>query len=243
MSDIQIIDKPEAKSVTRKVSELTLTTAIWGLWLYLLLPVLNILLWIIGLSTMTTEILEKGGYLIFFELVQQMGLVILVTFTIMRLWGIYNYYRFGRRERRNHKTQDSIEKLSHFFQLTPAALVHLETRNEIIWPHQDDSENAGKWLQDKAAALTPEQLREDEGNIVMRFHDVSDDAIPSITKSALTSLIFVVALAALILFSVGGFQQKDTIPTAGTQVAPADVTPADVAPADVAPAEAVPAVE
>jgi len=238
MSDIQIINKSEAKSATRKVVELSLTTAVWALWLYLLLPILNILMWIIGLASISTELFEKGGHLVFINLVQQMGLVILITFTIMRLWGIYNYYRFGRHERRSHETPDSMEKLSRYFQLEPAALAHLETRKEIIWPHKDDSEDPGAWLQNKSENLTPEQLNQDEGNILMRFHDVSGTSVPSISKSALISLLFVIALAAALLFTVGGFQKKADM-TASQITSTEAVAPEAVAPEAVAPTSAI----
>jgi len=218
MTNVNIINRRDSKSLGRQITELGITGMIWGLWLFLFMPLLNLLMWIVGLSTISTELFEKGGYLQFFELVQQMGLVILVTFIIMRLWGIYNFYRFGRHERRNHEVPDSMEKLSNFYQLTPQDLVHLETRKEVIWPHKDDHENPEVWLQEKSEQLTSEQINEDKGNIVMRFHDVREKSIPSITKSALISLTFVMLLAGAILFAVGGFQQQEDISSPANQM-------------------------
>jgi len=223
MAQVSIINKRNSKTLPRQLTELGITGVIWGLWLYLLMPLLNLLMWIIGLASISTELFEKGGYLQFLELVQQMGLVILIAFVIMRLWGIYNFYRFGRNERRHHEIPDSMEKLSKYYQLTPQALVHLETRKEVIWPHKDDSEDPELWLQKKSDRLTPEQVNEDEGNMLMRFHDVREEAIPSITRSALISLLFVMLLSGIILFSVGGFQQKEDVPPPPVQTAEAAV--------------------
>lgn len=207
MSDVKIINKPEAKSTTRKITEGGMTGLIWSLWLYLLLPIINLLLWFLGLSAVKSELIEKAGYLQFIGLVEQMGATILIAFIIMRLWGIYNYYRFGRLVRRKSEMPDSMVKLSNYYQLEPQMLLQLESKKEIIWPHKDNDENVGVWLQKKEAELTPEQVAADEGTFMMRFHDVRGQGIPSIAQATLISLIFIVAVAAIILYAVGGFQK------------------------------------
>jgi poly-beta-1,6-N-acetyl-D-glucosamine biosynthesis protein PgaD len=208
MSDIKPINKTDATSTSRKVMETSVTSIVWGLWLYLLLPVVNVLLWIVGIATINTQFFENDGYMVFIELVQQMGLAILIAFVIMRLWGLYNYYRFGRLARRSRDATDSIVKMSNYYQVKPHVFLQLEGSKEIIWPLRDDDDgNVGNWLQQKENQLTPDQTAADEGTIMMRFHDIRGKGMPSITQAVLISLIFVLVLALILLYAAGGFQR------------------------------------
>ncbi|MFQ5585725.1 MAG: poly-beta-1,6-N-acetyl-D-glucosamine biosynthesis protein PgaD [Thermodesulfobacteriota bacterium] len=131
MADIEIIDKPGLKSTVRKLSEMSVTSFIWLLWLYLFLPIVNILLWIVGVSTFYQELIVKTGYLHFLGLLNKMGLTVLVVFIIMRAWGYYNYRRFGKRNKRKSVPNVTPEELSEIFGLTPEEIVALRTRQEI----------------------------------------------------------------------------------------------------------------
>jgi len=219
MSEIHIITKPELKSKTRSLTELGVTGLVWGLWLYLFLPIANVLLWVVGISTFQQEFIEQGGVFIFLELIQQMGWVILIAFLIMRLWGIYNYYHFGRHDKRTHEMPDSIEKLCHFYQLKPDELGAIESHKEVIWPVKEDNENAKAWLQQKAAHLSPEQLHEDDSNIFMQFHEVHDENKElSITNAAVISILSIFTLALLLLYIAGGLGLDEK--PASTNIAP-----------------------
>lgn len=149
MNNIAIIDQPELKSKLRLMTEFGITGLIWALWIYLLLPLANAFLWIFGISTFKFEFFEKGGVIVFIELVQQMGWLILTVFLVMRVWGLYNYYHFGRRNRRNHEMPDSIEKLCRFYHLHPNELQLLSRRKQLLWPFSNTGEDIGEWLQKK----------------------------------------------------------------------------------------------
>jgi len=228
MAEIHIITKPELKSKTRSLTELGITGLVWGLWLYLFLPIANILLWVVGISTFQQEFIAEGGVYVFIELIQQMGWVILAAFLIMRLWGLYNYYHFGRHDKRTHEMPDSIEKLCHFYQLKPDELGVIENNKETIWPVQGNNGNTKEWLQQKASHLSPEQIHEDDGNIFMQFHEVHDENKElSITNATVISILSIFSLAALLLFAAGGLGLSEK-PTSTTTVAPAiQQTPAD----------------
>jgi len=202
MTDIQIIDKPEAKSALRKLTELAVATVTLSLWLLLLLPVLNAGMWFIGLTSIDTEFINKGVYLVFIQLIEQMGLLILVSFITMRTWGLYNYYRYGHHERRNHKMPESIEKSSHFYCLQPQALMHLETRKEIIWPHKSDNENVSLWLKNKGM----HQLKRRDSRNRPKPTIKRPNTIISISMASLISFLYIVITAGVILYAAGGFQ-------------------------------------
>ncbi|RLL54073.1 poly-beta-1,6-N-acetyl-D-glucosamine biosynthesis protein PgaD [Mariprofundus sp. EBB-1] len=228
MAKIHIITKPELKSDTRSLTELGITGIVWGLWLYLFLPIANVLLWVVGISTFQQEFITEGGIFVFIELIQQMGWVILAAFIIMRLWGVYNYYHFGRHDKRTHEMPDSTEKLCHFYQLKPDELVAIENRKETIWPTHRTPENVKEWLRKKAAHLSPEQIHEDDGNIFMQFHEVHDEHKElSITSATTISILSVFTLAVLLLYAAGGLglsEKSDSTTTVSStmQQSPAD---------------------
>jgi len=49
MPEIKIIDKPKLKTFLRTITELTFTSVMWGFWIYLFLPLVNVVLWLFGI--------------------------------------------------------------------------------------------------------------------------------------------------------------------------------------------------
>ena len=107
---------------------------VWALWLYLFLPLLNIILWLLGIHFFYVEVLEKAGYLQLLNLFYKMGWSILVVFAVLRLWGYYNYRRFGKKDRRKFVSATTAEQLSGLFNLPPEQIVELQSKKEVIWP-------------------------------------------------------------------------------------------------------------
>lgn len=134
MPEIEIIDKPKLKSFLRKITELSFTSLMWGLWLYLFLPLLNLVLWVLGIRYFYVEVFELAGYKGLINILLNAGWVILFVFLILRFWGIYNYHRFGKRERRKGFPPATLEKLAENFQISPEQIQHIQSSKEVIWP-------------------------------------------------------------------------------------------------------------
>jgi biofilm PGA synthesis protein PgaD len=133
MPEIYIIDKPDLKSKGRKLSEMSITTFIWLLWLWLFLPVVNILLWMVGAQTFYHTLIVDTGYIDFFTLARRMGLTVIMVFIIMRAWGYYNYWRFGRRNKRKNLPDVTPAKISEIFRLSPDEIVTLQASKEVTF--------------------------------------------------------------------------------------------------------------
>ncbi|MCP3676033.1 MAG: poly-beta-1,6-N-acetyl-D-glucosamine biosynthesis protein PgaD [Deltaproteobacteria bacterium] len=133
MPQIYIIDKPDLKSKGRKLSEMSITTFIWLLWLWLFLPVINTLLWMVGAQTFYHTLIVDTGYIDFFTLARRMGLTVIVVFIIMRVWGYYNYWRFGRRNKRKNLPDATPAKISEIFRLSPDEIVTLQASKEVTF--------------------------------------------------------------------------------------------------------------
>lgn len=113
---------------------MSFTTLMWALWLYLFLPLLNVILWLLGIRFFYVEVFEKAGYMQLLNLLSNMGWSILVVFAVLRFWGYYNYLRFGKKDRRKFVSSTTAEQLSGFFNLPPEQIVELQSKKEVIWP-------------------------------------------------------------------------------------------------------------
>ena len=138
MPEIKIIDNPKLKSFIRNIGEWSFTTLMWGLWIYLFLPLLNVILWLLGFHLFYVKVIERGGYIHLLNLLGKMGWAVLLVFGILRLWGYYNYVRFGRKNRRKSVSPTTAVQLSGFFHLPPDQVLELQSKKEVVWPMEAD---------------------------------------------------------------------------------------------------------
>jgi len=133
-SPITIIDNPKLLTLPRIVGEWGVTTVMWLFWIYLLLPVISILLWMLGIHFFYQEVVYKAGYKHFLILCKNLGLTILIVFIILRAWGYYNYLAFGKRNRRKVVRSTNPAELGELFNLSPDEVLYCQARKEITWP-------------------------------------------------------------------------------------------------------------
>jgi len=98
------------KSPLRKFVEDFITVVCWGLYLYLLLPLLTLVLWVFGVQTIYDQIIGAKGYEELVRLLQNGGITVLIIFLIVSGWTYYNYLWFLRRgERRGGQVKISSD--------------------------------------------------------------------------------------------------------------------------------------
>ena len=134
MPEIKIIDNPKLKSFIRNIGEWSFTTLMWGIWIYLFLPLLNVILWLLGFHLFYIKVIEKGGYIQLLNLLGKMGWAVLLVFGILRLWGYYNYIRFGKKNRRKSVSPTTADQLSEFFNLPRDQVLEMQSKKEVVWP-------------------------------------------------------------------------------------------------------------
>ncbi len=136
--EIEVIENPSLRSIPRIIGEWGVTVLIWAFWVYLLSPLLSLGLWLLGIHFFYREVVVSAGYVEFFVLVRKLGLVVMSVFLLLRFWGLYNYWFFGRRNRRNQVEETSFESLSRIFRLPVKVITELQDNKEIYWPpHMD----------------------------------------------------------------------------------------------------------
>jgi biofilm PGA synthesis protein PgaD len=138
MPQITIINNPKLKSFMRNIGEWSFTTIMWGLWIYLFLPLLNVILWLLGFHLFYVQVIEKGGYIQLLSLLGKLGWAVLLVFGILRFWGYYNYLRFGRRNRRKSVSPATADQLSGFFHVPSDQVLEMQSKKEVVWPLEAD---------------------------------------------------------------------------------------------------------
>ncbi len=132
-SGIVIIDRPDLKTVLRNMGEWSFTTFMWVLWVYLFLPIINILLWVFGGHRFYITVVQEAHYQDAIDMFQNTGWFVLIVFLILRGWGLYNYHRFGKRERRKQASPVSMDQMADFFQVTEATVARMRDQQEVVW--------------------------------------------------------------------------------------------------------------
>lgn len=103
--------------LSRRVAELLITVIFWGLWAYLVTPLLSLVLWYIGITLFVDRMITQGGYDAFAEQMVNYGAVILIMWALLTLWVIWNLRRYGQNNRRTvmppHVTKAQIAEAMH----------------------------------------------------------------------------------------------------------------------------------
>lgn len=133
MAPIRIEDSSKHRGFFRTTLEWSFTSLMWALWGYLFLPLVSLILWIAGLGYIYGAVFEESALTRLLELVSRMGWAVLIIFIVLRGWGYYNYYVFGRKNRRKHRDPVNLEKLGSHFGLTEQDVVALQATKQVYW--------------------------------------------------------------------------------------------------------------
>lgn len=125
---------------SRRVMEVLMTFVFWGLWVYLVAPLLSLLLWYIGIYLFVDRMITLGGYEAFAEQLVNYGSAVFVMWLLLTLWVLWNLRRYGQRNRRTvpppHVTHAQIAESMH---LSPESL-RLLNASRVTHMHFDAQE-------------------------------------------------------------------------------------------------------
>lgn len=91
----------EALAVKVGPSQWVATFLFWGLWLYLIMPLISLFFWFGGVYLFIDRMVVLGGYQELVDKVYQYSLAILAMWTTLGLWVVWNQKRYGSKERRH----------------------------------------------------------------------------------------------------------------------------------------------
>ena len=85
-----------------------LTVLFWGVWVYLVLPLVSLLLWFFGVRFFIRELAE-GGYEGLRASLVAYSSVLLVLVGLLALWIVWNVVRYGGSKDRRTAKQDEVD--------------------------------------------------------------------------------------------------------------------------------------
>ncbi|MHB8741941.1 MAG: poly-beta-1,6-N-acetyl-D-glucosamine biosynthesis protein PgaD [Sulfuricaulis sp.] len=111
---------------SRHATELLVTMIFWGLWIYLITPLISLLLWFAGIYLFVNRMVTLGGYQAFAQQLVKYGSIVFGMWVALSLWVLWNLRRYGKRNRR-------IELPPHVtdLQLAEAMYLSVETISRL----------------------------------------------------------------------------------------------------------------
>ena len=122
---------------------MTLTVLFWGVWIYLVMPLLSLLLWLAGIYLFVDRMITLGGYHAFADQLLNYGLAVLIMWLLLTLWVVWNVARYGRRERRNVRPQHVSDKqMAATMGLTAATVSRLRSHKTVALHFESENRPA-----------------------------------------------------------------------------------------------------
>ena len=97
--------RPWERTDLQRVAEFTITTLFWLVWLYLIMPLVSLLLWLVGVQLFMDEMIVRGGLQALIEELLRYGLVVLAMLAATLLWVNWNLRHYGGHNKRTHQPQ------------------------------------------------------------------------------------------------------------------------------------------
>lgn len=132
--------KREQRGYSQRAAEVLVTVVFWGLWSYLIMPLISLLLWLGGVYLFTDHMIAMGGYETFAEQLISYSAIILVIWMLLILWIFYNQLRYGRHEKRNSTPRHiSDSQVCAVMGFAPTLLEELRN-SKTIFLHYDEND-------------------------------------------------------------------------------------------------------
>jgi biofilm PGA synthesis protein PgaD len=122
----------------QRAAEITITTLFWLAWLYLIMPLVSLLLWMLGVELFVEVMITRGGYQALLEELVNYGLVILGMLSVTLLWVNWNLRHYGRHNKRILQPQSvSIKELAAHSGLSRTEVSGMQTARQLLITFDD----------------------------------------------------------------------------------------------------------
>lgn len=120
-----------------------LTVVFWGLWLYLWMPLITFVAWLLGLDAFITHMVNLEGYRGLKQLLAVYSMVIVILGGSLVIWALYNWMRFHGKERRTERTPVSTAEIADYAGLDPSELKAAQSSQRLVLHHDDHARVIG----------------------------------------------------------------------------------------------------
>jgi biofilm PGA synthesis protein PgaD len=138
-----IIDKPHWQTRGQRVVFGSVTLVFWAVWIYLWLPILGFVGWLLGVRLAYDQMIIKGGYVGLLHLLGIYALIILALGASLLIWAYYNYFRFRGVDRRAARPPVSVINLSERYQFPAETLDRWITARRLVLHHNQEGRLIG----------------------------------------------------------------------------------------------------
>lgn len=125
---------------SRRLAELLVTVVFWGLWVYLVMPLVSLLLWFAGIYLFVDRMISMGGYRTFADQLVHYTAAVLVMWLLLTGWVLWNQTRYGRNERRTVRPPHVSEtNMAKAMGLAPETVRSLRAKKEVALHFESES--------------------------------------------------------------------------------------------------------
>ncbi len=117
-----VIDTPSVQSLRQKYISALLTFIFWVIWIFLFTPLITLLGWLLGIHLVYFQMIELEGSK---AVIENFGAFLECLAAIggsLSAWAYYNYWRFGKIDRRTQLPPVTNDQLSAFFHVEESSL-------------------------------------------------------------------------------------------------------------------------
>jgi biofilm PGA synthesis protein PgaD len=133
-----LIERADRVSPRQRTLYGALTLAFWMFWLYLWVPVLALLAWLLGLQQAYKYMIVLGGWQDVIRVIGMYGLIILLMGGGLLLWAGYNIYRFRGVENRTAALPVTPAQIGRQFGQEPESVARWQGAQRLYVMHDGD---------------------------------------------------------------------------------------------------------
>jgi len=132
-----IIDRPDLQSMTQKYGFGSLTLLLWVAYLYLWIPLVSVMAWVIGVHLFHHHVIERGGLRQLALDLRQYGVVVCVMVAVYLAWAVSNYLRFRHTRRLGNAPEVTRAMLAGHFNVEEAEVERLQSLRICEMSHDE----------------------------------------------------------------------------------------------------------
>jgi len=109
----QFAGQDEVQQVKIKPTQWIVTVLFWGLWLYMIAPLISLFFWFGGVYLFLDRMVAMGGYQDLIDKAYNYSFAILVMWGLLAAWVIWNQKRYGNKDRnRRHLRPNHVSRIN-----------------------------------------------------------------------------------------------------------------------------------
>lgn len=129
--DIQI-DVPELLRTSHRARDTVVTALMWGVYIYLWVPMLSLVAWLLGIEFAYDAMVRAGGGRALVAVLFAYSMILGVIFLTVTLWSLGNRLRFRHAERRRGAGRVTDAETCEHFGLSLEQLATLREAQRVV---------------------------------------------------------------------------------------------------------------